>query len=204
MKKINVFVKVILLSFLFFACQASPEKLANEYCKIVANHKNEPDVLKEKLEEFSNKHENLRVASTARNDFYNDFMKHASNCVSEMKSALGLVEEVINNNESTSTETAKEEKNEEKNEQAAKSNADKEFDDFLVTYEELYNKYIDLMVKAKNGDVTYFKDAQEIMEKLKDYEEKLKVLQANVSVEKYAKFTEVSLKIMQKVAQQIK
>ena len=94
--------------------------------------------------------------------------------------------------ESTTTTTA----TAEEPAKAESSANTKEFDEFLASYENYVNKYLDLAKKVKAGDVAAMSKLPELMDDAKEYAEKLDKVKNELTAAQLKKFNDLQQKLM--------
>lgn len=81
------------------------------------------------------------------------------------------------------------------------SSSDSDFDEFLAAYEDYIDKYIALMKKAKDGDVSAMADAGSLMASAQEYGEKLQKMSGDLTPAQIAKFQKLQQKLLKAAAQ---
>lgn len=72
-----------------------------------------------------------------------------------------------------------------------------DWDSLLTTYEQYVNKYISLMKKAANGDMDALSEYPSFMEKAEELSNKMENAQGEMSPSQWARYNEISMKMMQ-------
>lgn len=79
---------------------------------------------------------------------------------------------------------------------------DGDFDEWLTSYEEFYNEYLDLLKKASNGDMEALSEYPEMLKKAQELGEKMQKAQGATTPEQWKKYLELQTKLL-KAAQEI-
>ena len=96
--------------------------------------------------------------------------------------------EVIDSSSSTITE-------DEDESISSSSTGSEDWDSMLDSYEQYVNKYIALMKKASNGDMSALAEYPALMEKAQEFSEKMKNAQGDMSASQWARYMKITTKM---------
>lgn len=114
----------------------------------------------------------------------------------------GLTADIKIKSTTTSTSSTDNDEAEEENDNIASDetesnlSSDKEFDEFLASYEKFIDKYVALMKKANDGDFDAISEALNLQEDAEEYEKKLEKIKGNLTMDQVVKFQKLQQKLL--------